>query len=116
MEAVCPGPPNACIIPPANQKRLPCARNTRIGPTKPSVRPFARFSCMPEPNLFLMFTQRLNTLGVAHNSQRRYTMMRESLSPINIVDKPKDASLQSAGDVIWPTKQNQGASRKLNCC
>src|SRR6266702_6604751 len=26
--------------------------------TKPSVRPFARFSCMPEANLFLMFTQR----------------------------------------------------------
>src|SRR6266571_4184835 len=34
--------------------------------TKPSVRPFARFSCMPEANLFLMFTQRLNTLGVAY--------------------------------------------------
>src|SRR2546428_13455972 len=35
-------------------------------PMKPSVRPFARFSCMPEANLFLMFTQRLNTLGVAY--------------------------------------------------
>src|SRR5260370_16852467 len=33
---------------------------------KPSVGPFARFSCMPEANLFLMFTQRLNTLGVAY--------------------------------------------------
>jgi hypothetical protein len=43
-------------------------RNTRIGPTKPSVRPFATSSCscMPEANLFLMFTQRLNTLGVAY--------------------------------------------------
>jgi hypothetical protein len=30
------------------------------------MRPFARFSCMPEANLFLMFTQRLNTLGVAY--------------------------------------------------
>jgi hypothetical protein len=40
--------------------------NTPIGPTKPSARPFARFSCMAEANLFLMFTQRLNALGVAY--------------------------------------------------
>jgi len=46
--------------------RLRCARNTQIGPTKPSVRPFVRFSCMPEANLFLMFTQRLNMLGVTY--------------------------------------------------
>ena len=40
--------------------------NTPIGLKKPSVRLFARFSCMPEANLFLMFTQRLNSLGVAY--------------------------------------------------
>ena len=39
---------------------------TQTGPTKPSARSFARFSCMPEANLFLMFTQRLNALGVPY--------------------------------------------------
>jgi hypothetical protein len=33
---------------------------------KPCGWPFAKFSCMPEANLFLMFTRRLNTLGVAY--------------------------------------------------
>jgi len=41
-------------------------RSTRIGRRKKSARLSAKFSCMPEANLFLMFTQRLNALGVRY--------------------------------------------------
>ena len=38
----------------------------RTGQTKPSAKPSARFSSIPDTNLFLMFTRRLNTLGVPY--------------------------------------------------
>jgi len=67
LQAMSPRPEIACrrtavLFRPATQGGR-VARSTPIGPKKPSARPSARFSRMPETNLFLMFTQGLNTLG-----------------------------------------------------
>ena len=57
----------------------------KIGPKKPSARPFATFSCMPDTNLFLMFTQRLNTLGVPYMVSDSVTVIiyTSALKPVS---------------------------------
>ena len=50
----------------ASSKRQLCARNIRIGAKKPFAEPFAKHFSMPEVNLFLLFTNRLNKLGVRY--------------------------------------------------